>query len=415
MTRVEATRGHVPALDGVRGLAILLVMLYHHCVFTPRAGVDRAWAALCRCGWSGVDLFFVLSGFLITGILIDAKRPRDGAAPAPGRYFLNFYARRALRILPLYYAVLLAFFVVVPLIPAQGGYLARAVGEYREAAGHQLWFWLHGSNIYFALHGWIAHGIPAIFWSLSIEEQFYLAWPVLVWLAPARTLARSCLAIAVLALAFRMAMLHTPLGEWFVARFVTHAGAPLATAVYNLTPGRLDGLALGGFLATLVRAPDPGGARSGEARPARARRAVLCLGAASGIALLIGAVLTNGLDEYDRRVQGVGYSLLALAFGAVVLVAATAPAGSRLHAALAWKPLRVLGTYAYAMYLFHFPVRTILLAVGARPDRVPPVLGSGLAGQLAFHALALGVTLGLAWVSWRVIESPCLRLKRYFE
>ena len=140
-------------------------------------------------GWIGVDLFFVLSGFLITGILYDAK-----GGP---HYFRNFYMRRSLRIFPLYYAFLILIFAVMPLLRASGA----------DHVGKQVWMWTYLSNVLFARVGW--EGMPAHtthLWSLAIEEQFYLLWPLLVWLASRRRLIQLCVGSIAVAFATRLVL-----------------------------------------------------------------------------------------------------------------------------------------------------------------------------------------------------------------
>jgi len=158
----------IPALDGVRGLAIVLVMFRHMSLKqmgqSPTAPLlDRVVHAVASFGWVGVDLFFVLSGFLITGILLDAKG-KPGA-------FSRFWKRRALRIFPLYYAACAFLFFVLPHI----GYFARDPATAR-LVHYQVWYWLYGVNVLEVLHGGLATPLnTAHFWSLSVEEQFYLA------------------------------------------------------------------------------------------------------------------------------------------------------------------------------------------------------------------------------------------------
>src|SRR5262249_49808445 len=135
-------------------------------------------------GMLGVDLFFVLSGFLITGLLLDAKgRPH---------YFRNFYARRTLRIFPLYYLVLAALFLVLP-------HLATLPMNLETAREHQGWLWAYVANFYIAAQSsWAALSYVSHFWSLAIEEHFYLIWPALVFLTTRETLERACLVVIVL-------------------------------------------------------------------------------------------------------------------------------------------------------------------------------------------------------------------------
>ena len=183
-------RGHIKPLDGLRGIAILLVMWFHFAWPAKAQGlITRLYVSVAALGWVGVDLFFVLSGFLITGILLDSKR---GAG-----YFRNFYARRVLRIFPLYYAVLLVTLVILPLIVP---YDTPALKRLLEGQG---WLWLYSTNISVAVeHGnWIASADwlrMGALWSLAVEEHFYLVWPLLVFFLSRRALLRTSIAMIVL-------------------------------------------------------------------------------------------------------------------------------------------------------------------------------------------------------------------------
>lgn len=172
---------HVPSLDGVHGVAILLVIWFHLVQMFPEfhAMLGPLVVRTATLGQTGVDLFFVLSGFLITGILLDTRQHPH--------YFRNFFARRTLRIFPLYFvalAILLQFDRQwVTELPAR-----------LEAS--QLWMWTYLSNIP------PSYGPTSVrfvhFWSLAVEEQFYLVWPLVVWFAGHRYIRHVCLACVLL-------------------------------------------------------------------------------------------------------------------------------------------------------------------------------------------------------------------------
>src|SRR5215468_10531003 len=222
-------RGHLPVLDGVRALAVLGVLIFHFVgTMTPTNWVERAIVGVTKYGILGVDLFFVLSGFLITGILYDARNEPH--------YFRNFYMRRVLRIFPLYYGVLALVFVVAPLIPLLRGPTLDYLVD------RQWWAWLYGVNVYIALKGDWSFSYLEHLWSLCIEEHFYFFWPVAVYLMARRPrlLIVASLSIAFAAMAARLAGSMMGLSWW---------------TTYVLTPFRLDGLALGAFLAVAARQP----------------------------------------------------------------------------------------------------------------------------------------------------------------
>ena len=230
-------RMHLPALDGVRGLAVLMVLLFHFVGDVPPSGsVERMIVGVTKYGAFGVELFFVLSGFLITGILYDTH---DGRY-----YFRNFYMRRLLRIFPLYYGVLALVFLVAPLIPRLRGPTLDYLLD------RQAWAWLYAVNIYIARQGEWSFSYLNHFWSLAIEEHFYFFWPLVVFALARkpRVLITVSLAIALGAMLARLTGSLMGLSWW---------------TTYTFTPFRLDGLALGAFLAVAARQPeglDPVGA-----------------------------------------------------------------------------------------------------------------------------------------------------------
>lgn len=367
---------HTPALDGLRGIAILLVLAHHLTLVDPESPLEAAVLAVLHTGWSGVDLFFVLSGFLITGILIDAR--------GHTRYFSNFYMRRVLRIFPLYY---LLVFVSYHLVPRSAEWYTRLVGV--GGIPPESVFWLFLSNVWMAAHDQIQHGILGVSWSLAIEEQFYLIWAVVVWLCPPGWLGPLALALVGL----------TPL-----LRAAAIAAGASEIDVYVLTIFRADALATGAWLAWAVR--------NGHAA-ALTRYGPWA--AAAGLAGVIGLTALDGHTSWDGGVkQFIGYSLLAITGGGLLAWALADPAASRWPRLLSSGWLRTFGRYSYCLYLIHLPVMWTMRALVFDPEQGPVVLDSWLPAQALFYPIALGPALAVAWISWRALEEPFLRLKRFF-
>lgn len=367
--------GHSPPLDGLRGIAILLVLLHHFTIIEPvtRAGTFAAQLALI--GWCGVDLFFVLSGFLITGILIGSR--------GSNRYFTSFYARRTLRIFPLYYLVAFLSLVVLPQFPAWFDLLAGA------GAPRTQWpYWLYLTNFAIAARDQFLHGVLDITWSLAIEEQFYLLWAVVVWLCPPRALGWLCGAIVVAA----------PL-----ARVLALAGNASDISIYVLPWYRADALATGGLIAWLMQYD-----RLSPLAKAAPQVAVIALGC-----LVVVAASDGDTWWWGASMHRIGYSLIALTAAAMLIAGVMQPADRRWPRLLSTGVLRAFGKYSYCLYLIHLPVMRTMRAFVLGPENFA-ALGSPWIGQLVFYAIATLPAFALAWLSWRAIEAPLLRLKRYF-
>jgi peptidoglycan/LPS O-acetylase OafA/YrhL len=368
VTKLEQapTRGHLPALDGVRGIAILLVLLHQFNIVTElRPGWRGAVDLGLEVGWVGVQLFFVLSGFLITGILLDAKGRPD--------YYRTFFVRRVLRIFPLYYLALFCGLVVFPLI----------AGHPLPGHEHQAWLWLYVSN-WFAPFGRAVYGYGT-FWSLAVEEQFYIVWPFVVAALSTRGLLRLCIALGVLAPIVRAISLR--------------AGLP-PDAVYQLTPCRMDALAVGAAASLLIRDPS-------SAAWIRSRLVPLTLG--SLFALGLGALITHAYSRLSFRTETFGFSLLAwvFAYGIVAATHATSTTGP-VGRVLCSAPLRTIGRVSYGMYVFH---AGLYLGI-ARPLLERYVEGPyGVFRALVFDLLLISVTFVCATVSYYTFERPFLRLK----
>jgi peptidoglycan/LPS O-acetylase OafA/YrhL len=354
---------HVPALDGVRGLAIALVLVHQFSILTTPAPLAvRIVRPFIEVGWIGVTLFFVLSGYLITGILVDSKG-RDG-------WLRTFYIRRSLRIFPLYYAVLVVAFLILPAL----GLLPWPL--------HQGYYWSYLVN-------WPEDLNPGYdglgqLWSLSVEEQFYVVWAVLVALTGRRTLAGICLALIPIAFASRCVLVLQ--GD--------------SDAAYKWTICRMDALASGALLALLVR--------NEAARQRLAAALPRLVWAALAVGVVVGAA-SRGLPRVGPITETVGH--LALDFIFFVVVGAAA-----LGAVPAFESatLRTLGKYSYAMYLFHLPLHHILRP-WLQPNPAPTGAIAILGDQLLYLVVGMAATFAAALISWNLLEKPLLGLKRHFE
>jgi peptidoglycan/LPS O-acetylase OafA/YrhL len=365
-------RRHV-ALDGLRGIAIAFVLVFHF--GATQVDTLRGAAVVLRMGWVGVDLFFVLSGLLITDILL---RARD----AP-HYFRNFWGRRVLRIVPACFALLAMCLVV---LPAMFGDLD--LGPLRSRQG---WLWSFTPNVWVALHGtWGFRSTSFDFnhmWSLAIEEQFYLFWPIVVWLVPPRRLARTIPLVIVLGVAARIAMV-----AW-------HLNGERGAVIYSFTPVRLDGLLLGALLAL----------RRQHAAPplSRAAKHLMALSFAALLALLV----VRDARHEDAWVSTVGFLLVALASTSLVVASLRPEEFARLARIATSRPLVTLGKYSYGTYLIHGVLRpwvaAIVTSLAPKQPWVQALLATAL-GSIAAFALAV--------LSFHVIEQGFLRLKDvYFK
>ena len=372
----QSTTGkHLPALDGIRGLAILLVLIVHLFVHNPRPDVSmplRIVAVLFSSGWVGVDLFFVLSGFLITGILYDTQRSRH--------FFRNFYARRALRIFPLYYA----FLGMLILISTIQGYHWYAFGTFLFLSYLHT---LHVGGVAYTTAPWV--NINHL-WSLAIEEQFYMVWPITVsLLATKRRIVTAALLLTAMSFGLR---------GYFFAHGTLHT-YPFLT--YSFTPARLDGLLLGAVLAMLVRSRHRG-------TILRWAPAIFFATMVVVLTLLFGLQVPDPMR--DTTMGTTGYPLLSVLFAA--LIASTLRAGSLFSRAFSNGILRSFGRYSYGLYVYHFLIAQLTEA--RLHFLVERATGSKLAGIFIPGALVVFTSYAVAALSFHFFEQPILRLKRYF-
>jgi peptidoglycan/LPS O-acetylase OafA/YrhL len=363
-------RSRMPELDALRGVAVLMVLFFHAFYFSTGAGRFQGpirWFLLATGGgWSGVNLFFVLSGFLITGILIDSRRSPD--------YYRRFYLRRALRILPAYYGVL-----VVVLIAARTGVVER----------HISWPFIGLSVIYLSnvtnLFGVATQ--YAVLWSLAVEEHFYLLWPALVRNLSRRLMPWICVLIIFACPALR--------AFYYWKNYEYGAGYTWLVA---------DGLAWGSLLAVLIRgklsSPDP-----------MLKFGVAC---SIGSTAAVLALVPFGIGHSGTFAGGViRLSLVNLFFAGVLALSVVS--GSRSWSALFHRPvLKFFGEISYGLYLIHMIVFDFVdHALGKWGLQVSRTSGS-FPLILARFTTAAAISVGIAYISRWYYEEPFLRLKNKF-
>lgn len=358
-TGVTGLTRHIPALDGLRGIAILMVIVCHFVAYALPFTPSRSLLMISSVGGTGVDLFFVLSGFLITRILLTARTRPD--------FLKNFYARRILRIFPLYYGFLTLIYVIIPLL-----HLGQPT-----PIGVQLWTWSYLQNVgmtFFphqsaTIWQWTPH-----FWSLAVEEHFYLLWPFVVKLADARSLPLVLLGTIPISIISRGLVLWSGHGPAY------------------LTPCRVDALGLGSLLAVLSQHP---GALATARRWAPAALLAMVPAGVAGMVVFSGTALPV-IQLFKDTGSALAYTLL------LVMVLKSQPGGF-LQGALAQPALATIGKYSYGMYVLHL---TIIGLLGPMLKTIWPPLAL---------LLLVAVVASAAALSWHFLEQPFLRLKRRFK
>lgn len=366
IVKLRTVQGYVPALDGVRGLAIVLVMLCHLAATTPVHGLGRILMPVFATGWAGVDLFFVLSGFLITGILLDTKHA--------GNYLSSFYGRRVLRIFPIYYSALLLLNIGALLCSGHQWIQSRIPDWWPDRMVYfvylQSWpiFWTRGSG-----------GLVAHFWSLAVEEQFYLIWPLVIRLVPTRAI----LWFATLGLLMTIPLRSLMIPVWGLE------------AAFKFSPDRMDGLLVGALLAILVR---EGGIP-------------VWLGRVAGLTgiTILGFLAIGARQKFvppSEETFTLGVTAFALISGYLVV---SALRSGLLQTVFETRWLRSFGKYSYGLYIIHFPIFLVAQSVFGNLAR------TNLAYSLVFASVMIGSCFGLAKLSYDCFESRFLRLKNRFE
>ena len=374
-------KSRIPELDGIRGLAILSVICFHFISIegatTPGSIPDRL-QRLVILGYTGVDLFFVLSGFLIGGILLDAKE-------SP-RYFGTFYARRFFRIIPVYFAWIFAYILVAAL----GGKYLLALSHSGVPPRLDLQIYKHFLFLQNFFGGQLQGLAGAWFdatWSLAVEEQFYLFIPLVIWFLSRRALKIFLFALIFLEPALRIVLLKT--------------GVLSAGAIGALTLTRADVLAVG-VLAALYW---------------RDETARAWLQNHSGWIYTAFAVLLCAVagfwkwSPYLRTfpMQAAGYTVIAFFYVTLLLATLCIPNGP-IGAVMRWPFLRQLGVVSYCMYLIHLVVDVACHAVILHAT---PKASNPRAAAVTLFAAVL--TFAIAKLSWHIFEGPLVRRGHEFR
>lgn len=369
--------GRIQELDGLRGVAILLVIAFHvfkRADYFTKNETLHFITSLSFIGWMGVDIFFTLSGFLITSILLNTKGENN--------YFKNFYARRALRIFPLYYVFLTVVLAFSPMI-------APEFTSKLHTALPFLIFYMQNWMVIFGVSG-----LPAFLsatWSLAIEEQFYFIWPAIVYYTRRDVLVKVGIGVILISILWRI------LG----VAFWEDAGQ-LAVFFYNNTFTRFEELIFGALLAISFTLP-----------LWRDRIRLLALPvflAAFSAFVLLCVELFPGLIPYYGNLPLTlwSYTLIAIFSTALMAMLLTYPEKSLIRRIFQNKLLVFFGRYSYSMYLLHMPVALILL------DPLYNTRVRGWKMYLAYVLLTYGVTAPGSILTWHLLEKHMLSLKKYF-
>jgi peptidoglycan/LPS O-acetylase OafA/YrhL len=397
----------IKSLDGVRGLAVSMVII-SHLMFLSNYNENFLWKFL-KNGWMGVDLFFVLSGYLITSILIASKSKKN--------YFRNFIIRRTLRIFPLYYAVLII--VLICLFFYQNGNFQNLV-----------WYFTYTSNIGMAINdNWLHVGGNlelSHFWSLAVEEQFYLFWPLIIYFIPNKYIPF---------LAFLMVIcgpeIRILIGEWMNSETM---------AAYVMTPARMDSLAGGALLASLYQ----NDVFSSSLQFRKISWSILT----AGLVTIIGGILfwnfgiicagllaisiASWIKLEDKLISWIALTITGIfAIGTIYqyvgvyiysynilffvnIIHVVQKHRNKITIFLFENRIVLeLGKYSYAMYIFHhlfqhqwkWLTREVL-----HLDNLHPLIF-----QISFILIATSLTYCAALITWRLIEKPFQDLKIKFE
>ncbi|HWK04091.1 MAG TPA: acyltransferase [Puia sp.] len=345
---------YVKEFDGWRGLGICFVVLAHY------------FPVYFIGSWVFMEMFFVMSGFLITGILLDSKFKKN--------YFKTFFLRRVLRVFPLYYLCLFILFFLVPASWIDLSY-------YRQ---HQAWFWFYVENWLYALHGWPEVKALRHFWSLAIEEQFYIIWPFVVYLFSPKKLIWFCIFLFFFSIGFRNIGMHIG----FVMPFP-----------YVATFGRMEGIVLGSIIAVLVR--------TNKSILEKYTYPVTILSALLSLATF--AVARTMHMEYALH-YFFNYTFVDIFFAGMIVLTLCSAELRGFKKMLNWPFFKQMGIMSYCIYIFHYPIQIIINLNFFEYFRQQT--NNDLAAKMICIFVAFLITIPVVYIIHRKVEVPLWKIKK---
>lgn len=360
---VHQKNSYYPQLNALRGLSIIFILLYHLFPYIP----------LFKFGWLGVDMFFVLSGFLITNILLNNQNAKPNLK--------NFFIRRALRIFPLYYIFLITFFLIGSFAFKQQNE-ASIFGYYYE---NQFWFWTFTQNLLF-----IIDGIPSMpylthLWSLAIEEQFYIFWGISVFIVSDR--------LQLIKLISSLIIIVILIRCYFYSEF------DLAKYYFN-TITRIDSLLIGTLLSVLIS--------SGQKINTLFLK---CIAIITTIFFTLSIILYGNVYLESALSATLGYTIFALFIAALIYWMINCK-NIFISAFSNNSFLNFSGKISYGLYIFHLPV--YLTVITKLTELFKSVISTTIAINLLLSCITLVVSYFLSTISYHCLEAPFLKFKKYF-
>lgn len=375
------TLRHIPALDGVRGVAILMVLFGHFYQNTWFNGslpkVAMVTGRVAGAGGWGVELFFVLSGFLITGILLDTRESAGALR--------KFYTRRILRIFPLYYGTLAVIFFVLP-------HFVTFDAPAKKIVEHQGWLWTYLINHPWAEWIWDESNLFLLghFWSLCVEEHFYIFWPLLVFALSRRSLFAVCLAFV---------------GIGIVTRTLPFVFSPdrIPWLLNWNTLQKIDGLSIGALVAVALRDPE-----LIRWLPTKRNLEIGLIATGS----LFFAICMIPARVSLPPVKVLGETIIVLFFALVLVKVLRAEEGTPLKRFFTSRILIIFGVYSYGIYIFHGILRPLFSKL-FNALNLPEWYLSPLLNQALYYGFSIALSLLFAVVSYHLFERRFLALKRF--